>query len=69
MDLNALLTNPYFKGAAAGFAAAVVIDLVEFRKWKSYQEAIQYDWGVAAWRWFQGTVTGLVTAFGINLGV
>ena len=54
------------KLAIGGLTAAVAIDIVEFRKFKSWDDAARYDWGVASWRWFQGFVTGLLSGFGLN---
>jgi len=67
MDFQALLANTYVAGALSGFVAAVAVDVIAFRQFKSIEEAAKYDWGVAAWRWFQGIVSGLFTALGIGL--
>lgn len=66
MDLATL--NPYLVkagwGALYGLGAALAVDYLEFRKWKSASDALSYDWGVAAWRWLQGAVGGAVLALG-----
>jgi hypothetical protein len=53
------------RGALAGLGGALLIDYAEFRKWKSVNEALGYDWGVAAWRWLQGAVGGALAGLGI----
>jgi hypothetical protein len=68
------LQSPAFKhaamGGAAGLAVAARVDWVAFAGWKSIEDALTYDWGVAIWRWFQGAVIGAagVTGFGAWLG-
>lgn len=52
-------------GAISGLISAAVVDFGAFRSWKSFQEAREYSWGTAAWRWFQGAVTGGLVAAGI----
>ena len=63
MDLD-FLQNPYVRGALTGALGAAAADLAAFKSWKSVNEALTYDWGVAGWRWFQGAVTGLLAAAG-----
>lgn len=53
-------------GAVAGFGGAVLVDYAEFRKWKSFDDALTYNWSVAAFRWVQGAVGGVVAAFGYD---
>jgi uncharacterized membrane protein len=67
MDVQALLHNPYVAAAITGIIAAAIVDVRAFQSWKSANEALSYDWKVAGWRWFQGAVMGMVTAFGISL--
>ena len=64
MNLHAFFAHPVVAGAVAGIGAAALVDYAAFRSWKSYQDALQYDWGVALWRWFQGGVGGALTALG-----
>lgn len=45
-------------GALAGLISAAAIDFQAFRKWKSFDDALHYDWGIAVWRWVQGAVLG-----------
>jgi len=54
------------QGALSGFASAALVDFAAFRSWKSVQEAREYSWGLAAWRWFQGAVIGAVMATGFG---
>lgn len=53
--------------ALKGAIVAAAVDFGAFRKWKSFNEALDYEWGLAIWRWFQGAVIGLVA--GLGLGV
>lgn len=62
------LVNKLALGALSGFGGALLIDYAEFRKWKSVQEFISYNWGVAAFRWVQGAVGGVVAAAGLAAG-
>lgn len=64
--VQAFIANPYVAGALSGLAAAAVVDFGAFKTWKSFEEAAAYDWTLAAWRWGQGAITGLVAAFGIQ---
>lgn len=52
---------PLVHNAAVGFASAAAVDIHALMKgngWKAFKD---YDWSVASWRWFVGTLTG---AFG-----
>lgn len=60
-----ILSNIYVAGALSGLLAAAVVDIGAFRSWKSVNEAIAYDWTTAAWRWFQGAVSGALMAAGV----
>lgn len=62
-----LHTNKIVLGAFSGFAAAAAVDFRAFLSWKSESDAASYDWKVAGWRWFQGSVAGAVTAAGLGL--
>ena len=64
---QAFLAHPLVQGAITGFIGAAAADYAAFRSWKSVDDARAYDWGVAAWRWFQGVVGGVVGALGIGL--
>jgi hypothetical protein len=59
------LSNPFVAGAIAGVVSAAAADIAAFRSWKSFDDAKVYSWNVAAWRWFQGAVMGLLAAAGI----
>jgi len=60
------LANKYVAGALAGLIAAAVVDINAFRTWKSVNEALDYDWGIALWRWGQGALSGLIMAAGLD---
>lgn len=60
------LHNHIVQGAISGVTAAAVVDFAAFRNWKSFHDAATYDWGTAAWRWFQGAVVGAATAAGFG---
>ena len=53
--------------ALKGAIVAAAVDFGAFKKWKSFNEALDYARGLAIWRWFQGAVIGLVA--GLGLGV
>lgn len=61
-----LLANKYIAGALAGLVAAALVDFNAFRTWKSIDEATNYAWKVAFWRWFQGALSGALMAAGID---
>lgn len=61
------LHNVYVVGALTGAASAALVDYRAFQSWKSFHDVAEYDWLTAAWRWTQGAVTGLLTAFGVSL--
>jgi len=49
-------------GALTGLGGAAKADWDAFRSWKSFQDARRYNWGIAAWRWFQGAAIGAMGA-------
>ena len=53
-------------GAGTGALAAAVVDLHAFLKWRSWQEAVAYNWSVASMRWAIGAVTGALSAAGLS---
>ena len=55
--MTELLQTPFIAGAMAGLTAAAVVDFGAFRSFKSLDDALAYDWKLAAWRWFQGAVS------------
>ena len=59
-----LLANKWVHAAVAGAVAAALIDFAAFRAWKSWSDALSYNWSTAAFRWLQGAVAGVVTAAG-----
>ena len=54
------LRNPIIAATVAGFIAAASVDWFAFLKFKNAEEAAQYDWKVARFRWLQGTAAGFV---------
>lgn len=52
--------------ALKGALVAAAVDFGAFKKWKSFDEALDYEWGLAIWRWFQGAVIGAVAGFGLG---
>lgn len=67
MNLHNPMVIAIAKGAVSGAAAAAVVDLHAFATWKSFNDVAQYDWKTAAFRWFQGAVTGAVTGAGFGV--
>lgn len=65
--LLTILHHPITHGALTGWVAAAGVDFVAFKNWKSFHDAVTYDWGIAIWRWFQGAATGALAAAGLNL--
>jgi hypothetical protein len=66
MSFVDIFHNPIVQGAIQGVLAAAVVDFSAFRKWQSFHDAATYDWGTAAWRWFQGAVVGAAAAAGLG---
>jgi hypothetical protein len=66
MSFADILHNPIVQGAINGVVAAAVVDFAAFRSWKNVHDAAAYDWGTAAWRWFQGAVVGAATGAGLG---
>ena len=66
MDFQAFIGNKFVVGVLTGVTSAAVVDYAAFRSWKSFADASKYDWGTAAWRWFQGAVGGLIAAAGLD---
>lgn len=64
--MHDFLANPLVRGALSGALAAAVVDLHAFREWKTFYEFTNYNWGVAAFRWFQGGVMGAFAAAGLG---
>ena len=62
-----ILASPFVQGALSGLLAAALVDFGAFREWKSFDDFRVYGWRLAAWRWFQGAVVGVVTAAGIGV--
>lgn len=60
-----ILHNPYVAGIITGVISAAAVDIAAFRSWKSFDDAANYSWSTAAWRWFQGAVLGLLSAAGL----
>lgn len=63
--LHHLAANRFVQGALTGFVSAAAVDYHAFMKFQNIHEAASYGWGLAAWRWLQGIVGGLVTTAGL----
>lgn len=63
--MQEFIANPLVAGAVAGLIAGAASDISAFRSWKSFDEARQYSWNLAIWRWFQGAVFGVIAAAGL----
>ncbi len=60
------VSNPILLGVITGTLSAAAVDFQAFRSWKSFADARQYSWGLAAFRWFQGAVIGGFSALGLS---
>lgn len=60
------LLVPILKAAGAGALAAASTDLLAFRKFQSATEFKDYNWRVAAFRWGQGAVMGVLAYYGLG---
>jgi hypothetical protein len=69
MDMTTLLAHPVVVGALSGFLTAARVDYIAFQRFQTPEEAAQYQWRIALWRWLQGAVIGAVTARELGLGV
>lgn len=56
--------HPIVQGALTGALTAASVDYAAFRAWKSFQDAVTYDWKTALFRWVQGAIVGALTAVG-----
>lgn len=63
--MQEFFTHPLVAGAITGWVSAAAVDFAAFKSWQSFDDARKYSWSVAAWRWFQGAVVGLVAAAGL----
>lgn len=67
MDIfYAVVHSAAFKGAVSGVLGAGAADFAAFKSWKSFHDAAEYQWGVAAWRWLQGAVLGAASGAGLG---
>jgi hypothetical protein len=64
--LQELLQTPVAIGALGGALSAARTDYDAFRTWDEWSDVAGYSWKLAAFRWFQGAVVGVVTALGIT---
>jgi hypothetical protein len=51
-------------GAIVGLVSALVVDLRAYRS--RTDTSAPFDWGLAATRWIEGTITGALTAAGLG---
>jgi hypothetical protein len=52
-------------GALSGLLAAMAVDYQAFLAWKTFQDALTYNWRTALLRWGQGALAGAITAAGL----
>lgn len=64
--LHAFFANRIVQGALTGALAAAAVDFQAFKSWKSWDEAVHYQWGTAIFRWCQGAAIGAAGALGIG---
>lgn len=50
--------QPAFYSGLLGLGAAVLIDWQAFKAFKSFNDLLKYDWGLATFRAFQGFIVG-----------
>lgn len=67
MDLTSWLAHPIARGALSGLLAAVAIDYLEFRRWTKWQDAAEFDWSLASFRWVKGLIAGAVGSLGVEV--
>ena len=67
MTLHELVNYPAVRGALSGILAAATVDIHAFQSWKTFDDAKQYSWSVAAFRWCQGAVLGALTGVGLGM--
>lgn len=65
-EVQEFLRQPLVQSAIAGIVTAAAVDIAAFRSWQSWNDAANYSWSVAAFRWFQGAVLGLLTGLGLG---
>lgn len=51
----------------AGVLTGTLVDRQAFAAFKSFDEAMAYNWKLTAWRAFQGAVIGAMAAYGIGV--
>ncbi len=54
------------RGVISGTVTAAIVDVGAFRGWKSWDDALTYNWGLASFRWFQGAIIGGLTGLGLS---
>lgn len=64
--LLAMLHSAIGQGAITGLVTAAAADYAVFRQWKSWEDARTYDWGIASFRWVQGSIVGALTGAGLG---
>lgn len=52
--------QPAFYSGLLGLGAAVLIDWQAFKAFKSFNDLLKYDWGLATFRAFQGFIVGFL---------
>ena len=62
-----VLHSSVFHNALMGAVSAAAVDYHAFTTWHSFKDVEGYNWGVAAFRWVQGAVVGVVAGLGLGL--
>jgi hypothetical protein len=65
-QVQEFLRQPLVQSAIAGLVSAAAVDIAAFRSWQSWNDAAQYSWTTASFRWFQGALLGVLTGIGLG---
>lgn len=65
-DWPTFLRHPVVQATLGGLGSAMLVDYANFRSWKSWHDAVEYQWGVATLRWVQGALGGLLIGLGFT---
>jgi hypothetical protein len=55
-----------FQGMVSGTITAAIVDVGAFRGWKSWDDAVTYNWSLASFRWAQGAIIGALSGLGMS---
>jgi uncharacterized membrane protein len=65
-QVQEFLRQPLVQSTVTGIVTAAAVDIAAFRSWQSWNDAANYSWSVAAFRWFQGALLGFLTGIGLG---